>query len=155
MHRNHCKICALLTIPEVLPRRDLSDVTLVSEDPAKNLCGDASIVVLSLWSENSAKLALFGVHGYSFVFTQIRQKSFVFVRRAHAQIATAWCQPLPVVLDRNQEPPHLQTPAPSKGQSPKSHSFRMDPGKLYVPIDSYIFNMNDTCFCCCFKWYFT
>ena len=53
-------------------------------------CGDASIVVLSLWSENSAKLALFCVHGYSFGFTNIRQKSFVFIRHAHAQIATAW-----------------------------------------------------------------
>ena len=30
--RNLCKICALLTIPEVLPNRDFSDVTLVSED---------------------------------------------------------------------------------------------------------------------------
>jgi len=28
-------------------------------------CGGASIVVLSLWSENSAKLAVFYGHGYS------------------------------------------------------------------------------------------
>jgi hypothetical protein len=53
-------------------------------------CGDASIGVLSLWSENSAKLALFCVHGYPFGFAKIRQNSYVFVRRAHAQIATAW-----------------------------------------------------------------
>ena len=56
-------------------------------------CGGASIVVLSLWSENSAKLAVFYVHGYLFGFAQIRQNSFVFVRRAHAQFAQAWLRP--------------------------------------------------------------
>ena len=58
-------------------------------------CGCGSIVVLSLWSENSAKLAVFYVHGYSFGFAQIRQNSFVFVRRAHAQFAQAWSGMVP------------------------------------------------------------
>ena len=57
--RNLCKICPLLTIPEVLLNRDFSDVTLVSED---SVCFEGRPCVLEFGSFSVVLLKpLFGL----------------------------------------------------------------------------------------------